>query len=266
MSKLSVATGLALTLIGGPCWAQEPVPVRAFEPTLSDGFGDGRRTVSRFVPNLGRNIVGVFSKDNLRPLLFGAAASGLASRFDSPTERFFGGPRRVQAWGNAGQKAGSAGVVAPLAGALFAFGRASNDTRFRGATYDVAQAFLVNALYTTVLKEAVSRTRPDGSDNLSFPSGHTSNAFAWATVASHHYGPKVGVPAYAVAGLVGASRLESNVHHLSDVVAGAALGVIVGRSVVRENGEPVRRKTRFSVVPMSDPSGTGLGAAVNIEF
>jgi membrane-associated phospholipid phosphatase len=50
---------------------------------------------------------------------------------------------------------------------------------------------------------------------------------------------KVGVPSYALAGLVGASRLSQNKHYLSDVVAGATLGYIVGRTVVRVNNRPL---------------------------
>ena len=52
------------------------------------------------------------------------------------------------------------------------------------------------------------------------------------------------VPAYLLAGLVGASRLEQDKHHLSDVVAGAALGYIVGRTVVRVNGRPIESESR----------------------
>jgi len=46
----------------------------------------------------------------------------------------------------------------------------------------------------------VQRTRPDGSDNSSFPSGHSASAFATTGVLQHHYGWKVGVPATLVAG------------------------------------------------------------------
>lgn len=232
-----------------------------FAPELG---GDGRRTTGRFVKNLGRNVVGVFSRENLVPLLAGAALTGAATTFDSGTQRLVTG--KVEDLGEIGASAGTLSTIAPLTVALFAGGRASGDSRFRAATYDIAQATLVTGLYTGILKTAVGRTRPDGSDNKSFPSGHTSNAFAWATVASHHYGPKVGIPAYAIAGLIGASRIESDKHHLSDVVAGAALGMIVGRTVAREDGEPVRRQKKLSFVPMADAHGGGVGAGVSFQF
>jgi hypothetical protein len=71
---------------------------------------------------------------------------------------------------------------------------------------------------------------------------------------------------YALAGFIGASRIERHKHHLSDVVAGATIGFIVGRTVTREDGEPVRREKRFSVVPMSDAQGGGVGAGVSFQF
>jgi len=46
-------------------------------------------------------------------------------------------------------------------------------------TYDWMHAFLINAGYTTLLKEVIHRERPNGEDNLAFPSGHASNAFTW---------------------------------------------------------------------------------------
>jgi membrane-associated phospholipid phosphatase len=54
-------------------------------------------------------------------------------------------------------------------------------------------------------------------------------------VAERHYGWKVGLPAYSLAGLVAVSRLQRNKHYLSDVLAGATLGYIAGRAVVRVN-------------------------------
>ena len=133
----------------------------------------------------------------------------------------------------------------------------------------MAQALIVTTAYTHTLKYAVSRPRPDGSNRLSFPSGHTSNAFSWATIANHHYGSRVGIPAYLVAGFVGASRLERGAHHLSDVLAGAALGYLVARTVLRQNAQPVDRprggrKLRF--VPSVDAAGRGAGVAVSLEF
>jgi membrane-associated phospholipid phosphatase len=173
---------------------------------------------------------------------------------------------RAEEFGEAGQNFGGVTIMAPLAVSFFTAGRFASDTRFRAASYDVGQAFVVTAAYTEILKRAASRTRPDLSNSKSFPSGHTSNAFALAAVVDAHYGKKTGLAAYAMAGLVGVSRIERNKHHLSDVIAGAALGVIVGRTVTREDGEPVRGQKRFSLAPSFSPSGDGVGVGLSVDF
>ena len=78
------------------------------------------------------------------------------------------------------------------------------------------------------LKHAIHEKRPDGTDNHSFPSGHTSVAFTGATVLMHEYrkvSPWIGVAGYAVATTVAVDRVRRNRHHWGDVVAGAAIGV-----------------------------------------
>ena len=147
--------------------------------------------------------------------------------------------------------------MVPLVGAMFVAGRFAPQGRFRSATYDFAQAMIVNGAYTSILKYSVQRTRPDGSNNLSFPSGHTSTAFSLAAVANHHYGWKVGVPAYVLASGIGLSRIEKDKHYLSDVLAGATLGIIVGRTVGRLDGERPAKKRIVSVGPRHRPPRPG---------
>lgn len=231
---------------------------------------DGRRTAHRFVSNLGRNTVGMFSRDNLVPFAIGTGATLIAIPFDDNVEEYFGGGERKAKWlGDMAAWLGKPIVLTPIAAALYGVGRlAPHHQRFRNASYDIAQVFLVSAVYTTSIKYATQRERPDGSDKLSFPSGHTSNAFAWATVANHHYGPKLGIPSFAFATLIGVGRMELNVHHLTDVLAGATLGYLVGRTVTRRDGEPVPGSPThsFRLSPASDPHGRGMGLTASLTF
>src|SRR5262245_37931222 len=230
-----------------------------------EGFDeDGRRTLGAFPKNLGRSFVGVFSKESLVPFLVGSGLTATSSFMDGGAHSFM--TSQGDRLGKMGGTAGGFPVMASVTAGLFVAGRFSGPGTFRSATYDMAQAVIVDSVYTTAIKYAVQRPRPDGSNNLSFPSGHTSSAFAMATVANAHFGPKVGIPSFLAASLIGASRVQSNKHNLSDVVAGATLGYIVGRTVVRENGEPVRGKAHFSLVPSTDAQGTGVGAGVNITW
>jgi len=70
--------------------------------------------------------------------------------------------------------------------------------------------------------------------NSSFPSGHTTVAFAAATVFAMEYKDKPLIPilSYTVATLIGISRMTENRHWFSDVVAGAVLGYFTGKQVV----------------------------------
>jgi membrane-associated phospholipid phosphatase len=227
---------------------------------------DGRRTMGAFAKNLGRNFVGVFAKDNLAPFLIGASVTGASSFLDQGVQARYG-QNTDSLLANSGSLAGGPSCMLPLMGGLFLAGRVSHSGTFRAATYDMAQAFIVNSTYTEIFKRAVGRQRPDMSDNKSFPSGHASNAFALATVANAHFGAKVGIPAYLAAGAIGLARVDKNKHNLSDVVAGSALGYIVGRTVVKQDGGTTRgRKTRFQLVPSAPPSGAGVGAGVSVDW
>lgn len=189
----------------------------------------GRTSLKRFPANLGRSFVGLFAASNAKPFLIGSALTGASLPLDGPTQRFFE-RQRWDALGSAGDVAGGAPVIASTAGSLFALGRFVGDERFRNMSYALGEAAVLNGLLTTGLKYAVRRERPDQSNNLSFPSGHTSDSFAMAAVLAHSYGPKAAIPAYTIAGLIGVSRMARDVHHLSDVLAGATLGLLVRRS------------------------------------
>ncbi|QHS58691.1 phosphatase PAP2 family protein [Chitinophaga agri] len=82
---------------------------------------------------------------------------------------------------------------------------------------------------TFFIKNATARLRPDGSTYNSFPSGHTSVAFMTAQFMWEEYkdvSPWYGVAGYAVASATGVLRIYNNRHWVSDVVAGAGLGIL----------------------------------------
>lgn len=88
-----------------------------------------------------------------------------------------------------------------------------------GATY----------LTTELLKYTIHERRPDGSDNDSFPSGHTSISFAAATYIQQRYGWQTSVPFYAAASYVGWTRVKTDRHYTKDVLAGALVGYLNAR-------------------------------------
>lgn len=110
------------------------------------------------------------------------------------------------------------------------------------------------SLVATGLKEAFPKTRPDGSDRKSFPSGHTSNAFAAAASLTERQGLAVGLPAFAVAGFVGLARVEGKKHFWSDVAVGAGIGTAAGFLITRQR--PEARGTAF--IPWGDSKSAGF--------
>ena len=124
-------------------------------------------------------------------------------------------------------------IAAPLI--VYSAGFYSNDNDIKNRAIVMGESILVSTVSTFAIKYLVNRDRPfvtypyiekesDGG-SPSFPSGHTSVAFATATSLSLAF-PKwyVIVPSYLWAGTVGYSRMDLGVHYPSDVLAGAVLG------------------------------------------
>jgi membrane-associated phospholipid phosphatase len=239
-----------------------PPPATAAPATLAPAErvapgADGRRTMRRLPANLGWTAIGVIHADNLTPFIGGGAAAATASFWDKEVRE----AAQPHDWGETLETGAGPIWSSVFVAGMFTAGRFSHGPRFRAMTYDMLDAAIVNFAYTELVKVAVGRERPNGQDHKSFPSGHTSNAFALATVAEQHYGWKLGVPAYLVAGLVGASRIQQDKHFLSDVVAGATLGYVVGRSVVRVNSRAfgdAPRKASLHVAPIVGRRVKGL--------
>ncbi len=112
-------------------------------------------------------------------------------------------------------------------------------------------------LVTYGLKEAFPEWRPDRSDRKSFPSAHTSTAFAAASTVFNREGAALGVPAMAVASFVGVARVEADKHHWYDVAVGAGIGMASGFLITRQ------RPGRLAVLtPWGDTKGGGLSLAM----
>ena len=136
----------------------------------------------------------------------------------------------------------------------------------------VASGSVAAALVQPALAEAVGRPRPRKgrpahsfdpfSGSISFPSGHTTAAFAAASVIATEYAhPAVGIAAYGLASAVGVARMYAGAHFLSDVVAAGLLGTAVGRSVARF-GQAYRAELRL--VPV--PGGDDAALVVSVPF
>ncbi len=138
-----------------------------------------------------------------------------------------------------------------VSASLYAIGRLRKDSKMQHTALLAGEAMADAAIVQTALKDATMRVRPirypaSGwfatsssptayiRGNGSFPSGHSIEAFSVATIIARRYRNKRWVPyaAYGLASLVGFSRLTLNVHFLSDVFMGGALGYSISRFTV----------------------------------
>ncbi len=189
-----------------------------------------------------------------------SAATALAWPFDQQLARRIQQPRsqenrflRTAATGF--RLIGEPGSTAVAAG-LYVIGRTSDNAHVEDIGLHSMEAIVLSNIVSGSIKIVAGRARPyvdvtkphdfqafrgfRGSDYQSFPSGHTTSAFAFATTISSELARwqpgtrwTVGPVLYTGAALVGASRMYNNKHWASDVLAGAAIGTFVGTKVVR---------------------------------
>lgn len=115
---------------------------------------------------------------------------------------------------------------------------------------------------TTVLKYTVREPRPiDWHWKNSFPSGHTTSAFAFSgyVMAEHEYA--IGIPALILSTFIGYSRINDNMHWLQDVTAGATIGWVYGWGISRlQKKQQLEKKEADTtmVVPILDSQTAGV--------
>jgi membrane-associated phospholipid phosphatase len=202
-----------------------------------------------------KDFKGLPTHANMQLLSFGAVAALGAFPADQHVSRTFSATEHLNDTFEAGRIIG--GTPAHLAASFTAYGlgRSLNNPCLASLGADLVKAQLMAQILSGGMKFAVSRTRPDGTA-YSFPSGHTTMSFATATVLQSHFGWKVGVPAYAVASYVAASRVQAKRHYLSDVLFGAALGIVSGRTVT------LGTRHRFAITPVAPMDGAGAGVGL----
>ncbi len=124
-------------------------------------------------------------------------------------------------------------------------------------TTQFVTSFGTTLLTTRVIKMTVDKERPNGGD-MSMPSGHTASAMGGASFLQRRYGVVPGLPAYVLGGFVAISRVVSDFHFVSDVIAGSAIAI--GSTLIFVNRQP----GRYWVLPGTVNGAPGLQA--ELEF
>lgn len=162
------------------------------------------------------------------------------------------------------------------------------DSEISKDSYKNIFLFKKSLIYTYVIteyvKSVVKRTRPDGEDNRSFFSGHTSTTFAAATYLWKELDDfydnwdltendnslknvfEIGTFSvlYGWAGFVGYSRIRDNKHYLSDVIIGAAVGTLISHFVYElYNEDDAGLMNNFNLVASGNNT---FGLELNVNF
>jgi membrane-associated phospholipid phosphatase len=195
----------------------------------------------------------------------GAGAAAIAYPYDKQVTEAFVNSDAVGNFFVAGKWIGSAYVQGGTAVGLYVVGRylmphaagAPKTNKVSHLGFDLLRALIVSQALTQGIKVAVQRDRPTG-ECCSFPSGHSSAAFATASVLERHLGYRGAWPTFAVAVYVAMSRLHDNRHYLSDVLFGASLGMATGWTVVGRHG-----RSNYTMMPVPVRGGFMVSVSRN---
>jgi len=205
-------------------------------------------------------------------LIFGAVTGALIAT-DRRTSQQLPNTADQLAVSRGFSRLGAVYTLAPIAGGLYLGGVLTHQPELRDTGLLGAEALVDGVIVSEVLKAATGRQRPlegDGGGHFfhgsdGFPSGHTIESFALASVVAHRYHDKkaVVVLAYGLATLVGAARYGARQHSASDIVAGGVMGWFIGRHVAerRRGGARSRAKDWLlpQVIPQVQPADRSYG-------
>ena len=260
VAAAAIAFAAALACAGS-AGAQEPTPVTPAAPVApAEPQPPSFRAFGR---GLGMSFTSsLFSEQNALPAAIGGTVALTLAPYDEQISTALRGTS--DSLGTIGDAAAGPVAMASIVGATVTASFFSQSSRLKSTAFALAQATAVEITIFQSLKYITHRERPDGSDNLSFPSAHAADAFTVATVFSHYYGWKWGIPLYAAAGLIAVSRVEHGQHWPSDVAAGATIGLLAARSgiLTTERLSGSRKLSRLTIVPI--PGARCWGVSVSV--
>jgi len=240
-----------------PAWAQTAAPALSAAPPAQTAAEPAAEpsgpSVGAVVREMPRDIWKFLSWDTALVLGAGGGAALIGHVWDDDLAGELETNVSLNNATEAGNTYGSFAIQAAIGVGLYTGGRVAGKRGLAVTGADIMRAQILGQVYVQALKFTVQRERPDGSNSLSFPSGHSASAFATATVLQRHYGWKVGIPATIAAAYVATARVHDNKHYLSDVIFGGAIGVAAQRTVMLHAG-----RYGFTVAPSAGPGGVSV--------
>lgn len=162
-----------------------------------------------------------------------------------------------------------------LAAGVFGVSLATDDARFQDAAFTSLQSLVYARLITNSLKGIVGRSRPEAqagvhrfapfSGRTSFPSGHTTTAFALVTPWVLYYPHPVTYGLFALSAGTAVARMAKDRHWPTDVVAGAAIGFLTARYLTHRHQDKETGIELLSILPAYDARAVGVSLRLRIH-
>ncbi len=172
-------------------------------------------------------------------------------------------------WGDGSRilnKVGDVRYQLPVLLGVYGYSVWTQDDELHDVTGTVLRAFAITSVSATALKYITNTDRPSkhwNNGHYGFPSHHTATSFAIAAVLDEYYGEAVGIPAYALAGAIGFSRIDEQDHDLSDVFFGGAMGFVIGKAVA---GRHLCGNSKLKFIPYLHPTDGSPGIGCETRF
>jgi membrane-associated phospholipid phosphatase len=205
---------------------------------------------------------------------FTAITTGLVLT-DRRTSKIFENSNGQVIGGNAASRLGASYTLTPEVAGFYLYGVLADNQKARETGVLGGEALIDSLIIVEVLKTAAGRNRPNATSKpgdfflggASFPSGHSIESFALASVIAREYRNRKWVPwvAYGLAGVVGGARFAARQHYASDIFAGATMGYFLGKFVV-DTHEAHAGHRHGVITPIVQPSTATFGAAYTFSL
>jgi membrane-associated phospholipid phosphatase len=221
---------------------------------------EGKKPTRGFASALGHNLVDdvkhIPRRNSLYWLGGGTALAFAVHPEDGKINRRLLGNSTADTLFKPGKYIGNGAIIAGGSVATYMAGRWLHMPRVEHLGMDEIEGAILAQGISEAAKVTFRRDRPvhpggAQAKGYSLPSGHATLTFTAATILQQHLGYKAGIPTYLIASYVAMSRLHDNNHYASDVIAGAATGIIIGRSVTYHG-------RNFWGGPLMVPGGMGV--------
>ena len=239
------------------------VPVEQTDPPLS--FMNDIRGLPSMLWNDAKSIV---TWPNV--VVLGAAAAGAVAIRDNLDHRVRDytaeSPLR---WGEGSvvlRQFGEYSYQVPFLAGVYALGLWTENDRLHEFSVAAFSAYGLTAISTVAIKGVTDTTRPTTqfqNGHYGFPSYHAASTFTLAAVIEEYYGWQLGLPAYALSGLVGWSRIDQREHDLSDVFFGSVLGLVIGKTVAAAH---LDRRANMKITPYYDAQNRTSGVSFEKRY